>query len=65
MLRQNSQILGYCCEEGPQPSALRVIACRLATDSYNPPTVKRTLPSDAHKISVAADLEELVQDNVG
>ena len=62
MLRQNSQILGYCCEEEPQPSTLRVIACRLATDSYNTPMVKRTSPSDAHKISVAADLEELVQD---
>ncbi|MDT8855024.1 hypothetical protein RNZ50_08330 [Paracoccaceae bacterium Fryx2] len=62
VLWQNSQILGYCCEEGPQPSALRVIACRLATDSYKPQMVKRTSPSDAQKISVAADLEELVQD---
>jgi|GEM_PF-235476 hypothetical protein len=41
---------------------LRVIACRLATYSYNTRMVKRTSPSDAHKISVAADLEELVQD---
>jgi len=39
-----------------------VIACRLATDSYNTPMVKRTSPSDEQKISVAADLEELVQD---
>jgi hypothetical protein len=39
-----------------------VITCRFATDSYNTPMVKRTSPSDAHKISVAADLEELVQD---
>jgi hypothetical protein len=39
-----------------------VIACSLATDSYNTPMVKRTSPSDAQKISVAADLEALVQD---
>jgi hypothetical protein len=62
VLWQNSQILGYCCEEGPHPSALRVIACRLAKDSYTLLMAKRTSPSDAQKISVAADLEEIVQD---
>jgi len=36
--------------------------CRLAKDHYNLPMAKRTSPADAHKISVAADLEELVQD---
>ena len=39
-----------------------MIACRLATDSYNSWMAKRTSPADAQKILVAADLEELVQD---
>lgn len=37
-------------------------ACRLTGSIYNQTMPKRTYPSDAEKISVAADLEELVQD---
>ena len=37
-------------------------ACRLTGGIYNLFMPKRTSPSDAEKISVAADLEELVQD---
>ncbi len=44
--------------------ALRAVACPLATDNYNVLMAKRTSPSDAQKISVAADLEELVQDKL-
>ena len=40
----------------------REVPCRRSKDHYNLPMAKRTSPSDAHKISVAADLEELVQD---
>lgn len=41
---------------------LKAGTCRLAKGRYNLSMAKRTSPSDAHKISVAADLEELVQD---
>jgi hypothetical protein len=44
------------------PSAAQGGACRHSKDSYNLSMVKRNSPADAHKISVAADLEELVQD---
>lgn len=37
-------------------------ACHSARGIYNPCMAKRTSPTDAEKISVAADLEELVQD---
>lgn len=37
-------------------------ACRPAEVTYNPFMTKRTSPTDADKISVAADLEDLVQD---
>ena len=37
-------------------------ACRVAVDVYNQGMPKRTSPFDAGKISVAADLEDLVQD---
>lgn len=36
--------------------------CRLTGGVYNLFMTKRTSPSDARKISVAADLEDLVQD---
>jgi hypothetical protein len=38
------------------------LACRLTWGIYNQAMTKRTSPSDAGKISIAADLEELVQD---
>ena len=37
-------------------------ACRLTEGIYNLSMPKRTSPTDAGKITVAADLEELVQD---
>lgn len=37
-------------------------ACRPPKVTYSPSMTKRTSPTDADKISVAADLEELVQD---
>jgi len=50
-------------KKGILPSSLRLIARRLAKGNYNRSMAKRTSHSDAQKMSVAADLEELVQDN--
>ena len=61
---QNSPWLGAAVEHdgGRHPPYRMRRACRLTGGIYNLFMPKRTLPTDAGKITVAADLEELVQD---
>jgi len=61
---QNSPWLGVAVDHDIMRHPLYRVRrpCRLNGGFYNLCMTKRTSPSDAEKISVAADLEELVQD---